>query len=54
MDENLLDDDRLRQLFTKLKKLANQVEKDYNKLNDPEYGEEEWQKDGMKINSNIR
>ena len=53
MDENLLNDEQLRQSFLRLKKFAKQVETDYNKLQDLDYGEEEWKKDGMKINSNM-
>ena len=54
MDENLIDDEQLQQSFKQLKKFAKQVETDYNKLIDETFDENQWRKEGQKIQSNIK
>ena len=54
MEENLINDDQLQQSFKQLKKFAKQVETDYNKLIDETFDENQWRKEGQKIQSNIK
>ena len=54
MEENLINDDQLQQSFKQLKKFAKQVEADYNKLIDETFDENQWRKEGQKIQSNIK
>ena len=52
MKEGLLTDENLRQSYLNLKKASEQVKKDYNKLIKEDFGDQEWKKDGNKINNN--
>ena len=54
MKEGLLTDENLRQSYLNLKKASEQVKKDYNKLIKEDFGDQEWKKDGNKINNNLR
>ena len=54
MKEGLLTDENLRQSYLNLKKASEQVKKDYNRLIKEDFGEQEWRKEGKKINNNIR
>ena len=54
MKEGLLTDENLRQSYLNLKKASEQVKKDYNKLIKEDFGEQEWRREGKKINKNIR
>ena len=54
MKEGLITDENLRQSYLNLKKASEQVKKDYNRLIKEDFGEQEWRKEGKKINTNIR
>ena len=54
MKEGLLTDENLRQSYLNLKKASEQVKKDYNRLIKEDFGEQEWRREGKKINNNIR
>ena len=54
MKEGLLTDENLRQSYLNLKKASEQVKKDYNKLIKEDFGDQEWKRDGNKINNNLR
>ena len=54
MKEGLITDENLRQSYLNLKKASEQVKKDYNRLIKEDFGEQEWRKEGKKINNNIR
>ena len=54
MKEGLLTDENLRQSYLNLKKASEQVKKDYNKLIKEDFGDQDWKKDGNKINNNLR
>ena len=54
MKEGLITDENLRQSYLNLKKASEQVKKDYNKLIKEDFGDQEWKKDGNKINNNLR
>ena len=54
MKEGLITDENLRQSYLNLKKASEQVKKDYNRLIKEDFGEQEWRREGKKINTNIR
>ena len=54
MKEGLITDENLRQSYLNLKKASEQVKKDYNRLIKEDFGEQEWRREGKKINNNIR
>ena len=54
MKEGLITDENLKQSYLNLKKTSEQVKKDYNRLIKEDFGEQEWRKEGKKINNNIR
>jgi t-SNARE complex subunit (syntaxin) len=54
MKEGLITDENLRQSYLNLRKASEQVKKDYNRLIKEDFGEQEWRKEGKKINNNIR
>ena len=54
MKEGLLTDENLRQSYLNLKKASEQVKKDYNRLIKEDFGDQEWRKEGKKINTNLR
>ena len=54
MKEGLITDENLKQSYLNLKKTSEQVKKDYNRLIKEDFGEQEWRREGKKINNNIR
>ena len=54
MKEGLITDENLRQSYLNLKKASEQVKKDYNRLIKEDFAEQEWRREGKKINNNIR
>ena len=54
MNEGLISDEKLKQSYRTLQKFADQVKKDCNKLMDSEFGEDEWKKEGKKIDINLK
>ena len=54
MKEGLLSDEDLKQSFLNLKKITEQIKKDYTKLMSPEFADKEWKKEGKKISANIK
>ena len=54
MKVGLITDENLRQSYLNLKKASEQVKKDYNRLIKEDFGEQEWRREGKKINNNIR
>ena len=54
MKEGLLSDEDLKQSFLNLKKITEQIKKDYSKLMNPEFADKEWKKEGKKISANIK
>ena len=54
MNEKLLFDDNLKNSYLNLKKVSAKIKADYNKIIKVDFGEDEWKKEGRKINNNIR
>lgn len=54
MDEGLLTDQKLRDSYLALKKVADQIKRDHNRFMGEDYSEQDWRSEGRKINSNIQ
>ena len=54
MEESLLNDEKLRKLYQNLQKSVAQIKKDRTKLLADEFGQREWDKEGSRIEKNIK
>ena len=54
MDEGLLSDQKLRESYLGLKKVADQIKRDYNKFMGEDFSDQDWRSEGRRINNNIQ
>ena len=54
MKEGLLTDEKLKSSYLALKKVSDQVKKDYNRLIKEDFQEDEWRREGRKIDVNLK
>ena len=54
MDEGLLSDQKLRESYLGLKKVADQIKRDYNKFMGEDFSDKDWRSEGRRINNNIQ
>lgn len=54
MDEGLLNDEKLKQSYLNLKKISDAIKKDHSRLIKEDFGEQEWRKEGKRIDMNIK
>ena len=54
MNEGLLSDEKLRKAYSSLQKIIASIKKDHSRLIEGDFGQDEWNKEGMKIEKNIR
>ena len=54
MEDSLLSDEKLKKLYQTLQKSVSQIKKDSPKLLDEEFGQRQWDKEGSKIEKNIK
>ena len=54
MDEGLLFDQKLRESYLGLKKVADQIKRDYNKFMGEDFSDQDWRSEGRRINNNIQ
>lgn len=54
MDEGLLTEEKLRSSYLNLKKVSDQIKKDYNRFMSEDFTDEDWRYEGRKINANIQ
>ena len=54
MDEGLLSEQKLRESYLGLKKVADQIKRDYNKFMGEDFSDQDWRSEGRRINNNIQ
>jgi t-SNARE complex subunit (syntaxin) len=54
MNEGLLNDEKLKQSYLNLKKISDTIKKDHARLIKEDFGEQEWRKEGKRIDMNIK
>ena len=54
MNEGLLNDEKLKQSYLNLKKISDTIKKDHSRLIKEDFGEQEWRKEGKRIDMNIK
>ena len=54
MDEGLLTDEKLRNSYLTLKKISDQIKKDYNRFMSEDFSDQDWRYEGRKISGNIQ
>lgn len=54
MNEGLLNDEKLKQSYLNLKKISDVIKKDHSRLIKEDFGEQEWRKEGKRIDMNIK
>ena len=54
MKEGLLNDEKLKQSYLNLKKISDTIKKDHSRLIKEDFGEQEWRKEGKRIDMNIK
>ena len=54
MDGGLLSDQKLRESYLGLKKVADQIKRDYNKFMGEDFSDQDWRSEGRRINNNIQ
>lgn len=54
MDEGLLSDQKLRESYLGLKKVADQIKRDYSKFMGEDFSDQDWRSEGRRINNNIQ
>jgi t-SNARE complex subunit (syntaxin) len=54
MNEGLLNDEKLKQSYLNLKKITDTIKKDHARLIKEDFGEQEWRKEGKRIDMNIK
>ena len=54
MDEGLLSDQKLRESYLGLKKVEDQIKRDYNKFMGEDFSDQDWRSEGRRINNNIQ
>ena len=54
MNEGLLNDEKLKQSYLNLKKISDTIKKDHARLIKEDFGEQEWRKEGKRIDTNIK
>ena len=54
MDEGLLTEEKLRNSYLTLKKISDQIKKDYNRFMSEDFSDQDWRYEGRKISGNIQ
>lgn len=54
MDEGLLTEEKLRSSYLNLKKISDQIKKDYNRFMSEDFTDQDWRYEGRKISGNIQ